>query len=876
MSWKRFFRRSQADAELVQEMESYLAEEMDENLARGMSREEARRRAYVKLGNPQQVREGLWQQNTLSAADSLLRDLKYAVRTLARSPGFTVIAVLVMALGIGANVALFTVVRSVLLKPLPFEDPDRLMMISEAGASDSPNHPVAGGIYAEWKKQNRSFADLAIVGSAEMNLSGLGKPGAGSQLPEQIQGANWSWNTLHVLGIQPALGRDFTAEDDTSPANGTVLLSWGLWKRRFGGDPAILNQTIYLNTRAYTVIGILPAWFSYPDTSTQLWTPIYHDNPEAAMLVLDNHQFQVIGRLRPGFTAEQGRSELSVLTRRVHNQHMDDPFVSLGANIRPLLEDIVGDIRKPLYVLLAATSCVLLIACLNVANLLVARAASRSKELAIRTALGGGRLRLLRERLVESFVLTAAGGACGLLLAYGAVAWLVSTRQDMARIEAVHIDGVVALFTAGLIALCAVFAGLISSTSIKDQQLLGSLQESARGSSTGQGRASLRRTLLALQVGLTVVLLVTAGLLLKSYQRIRSADVGCITQNVLTMRLSLFGARYQDPAQQVNFYIRLLDRVRALSGVTAAGFADAVPGQGYWGDTGFKVVEHPPLPIGRGLFAIDRSVDPGYFAAIGIPLLRGHGLDPSKRLNLANEVVISKLFADRYLPNEDPLNKHLITLDGHLFTIVGIVGDTRYSIATEPVPMQYFSLYAGLSNRGSLVIRSNRDVAMLATPIQRIVQELDRDMPVSDVLTMEQLLGDSTHDQSFSATLLLAFAALSLVLAGVGLFGVLSYLVAQRTSEIGIRIALGAQRTQVLRLMLLDGLKPAIFGLLLGLIASAGTVRLIRSMLYETQPLDPAVFLIVTVALLFVAGLACVLPAWRASRLDPMQALRAE
>jgi predicted permease len=872
MSWLRFFHRRQSDAELQQELDAYLAEETADNIARGLNPEEARRQARIKLGNPITVRETLWQQNTVTTIDNLWRDVRYAARTLRRTPGFAAIAIIVMALGIGATAAMFTVVRSVLLKPLPFLDPDRLVALYEHSVDDQyPYNIVAGGIFAEWRKQNRSFSDLALLGEVEFNLSGVS-----AQLPEKVRGIACTWNLLPTLGVQPALGRNFTEADDRHSANATVLMSWSLWKRRFGGDPSILNQTIQLDGQPYTVIGILPAWFAYPDASTQLWTPVYHYKPAEQMNSLGAHQFQAIGRLKPGIAAAQGVADLSVITRRLHDQHLDNPFVSKAANIKPLLEDMVGDIKRPLYVLLAATGCVLLIACLNVANLLVARSAARRKELAIRAALGGGRLRLLRERLMESFLLSAAGGAFGLLLAYGAVQWLVSTRSDMSRVEAIHIDGAVAAFTAGLIVLCALFAGAISSVSTKSNQLLHSLQDSARGSSAGHAHTMLRRSLLAAEVGLTVVLLVAAGLLLKSYQHLRSSDLGCTTENVLTIQVGLPGARYKTPGPApVNFFEMLLTRVRALPGVDGAGIAEAVPGQGYWEDEDFSVVEHPPLPQGTAQYAIYRFADPGFFAAMGIPLLRGHTFDPNRKLDQADQAIVNAAFAKQYFPNADPLGKHLRN-EKKDYEIVGIVGDTRYSLADDPKPIQYYPLFSGKSNSGTLVIRSSRDVEQLALPVQRIIQDMDHDMPVSDVLTMNQLLGKSTMDQSFNATLLTAFAALSLLLAAVGLFGVLSYIAAQRTGEIGIRIALGAQREQVLRLMLMDGLRPAVIGLVLGLALSAAVTREMQSLLYETRPLDPSVFALVGLVLLLVATLACLIPAWRASRLDPMQALRAE
>jgi putative ABC transport system permease protein len=433
----------------------------------------------------------------------------------------------------------------------------------------------------------------------------------------------------------------------------------------------------------------------------------------------------------------------------------------------------------------------------------------------------------------------------------------------------------VAAFTVGVIVLCALFSGLIAAFSTSDKNILGALHEASRSASGVSARATLRKVLLTLEVGLTVILLIGAGLLLKSYERLRSADIGCLTQDVLTMRLGLPDARYAAGAQRANFFDALLERVRALPGVDAAGFATVVPGQGYAMDYNFTIVEHPPLPRGSGLFALARWVDPKYFNAIGIPILRGRTFDAGKRLDAANEVVIGQSLASQFFPNEDPLGKHL-RVHGRDALIVGIVGDTRFSIGETPRPVQYLPLDAGVETVGTLVVRSRLQPEQFALPVQRIVAEMDPDLPVSDILTMNQLLGKTTLNQSFNATLLAAFAALSLILAAVGLFGVMSYVAAQRTTEIGIRIALGARREYVMRKMLLDGMRPALFGLVAGLAASLAAVRLMRDLLYDIKPLDPAVFATVAVTLLAVAAFACIVPAWRASRIDPMQALRAE
>ena len=880
MRWRKLFRRRRADAELREEMNVHLDVEVEENLARGYSHDEARRAALLKFGNPQQVREKLWRQNTLSGLDRFARNLKYAARALRRSPGFAVVSIVVIALGVGVNTALFTVVRSVLLRPLPFADPQKLVRLYERTVGDGFSFPYnqnAAGIFAEWEKQSHSFTGMAISGNAGYNLSG-----ARGQLPETVQAATFSSSMLPVLGVQPALGRNFSATDDSPSANGTALLSWNLWRRRFGSDVSIVGQTILLNARPYTVIGVMPSWFAYPYSTVQLWTPAYHENTPAQMQVLDDHEFRAVGRLKPGFSLSNAVTELSLISLRIHDAHRGEPFVSSGANGRFLLESIVGDTRTPLLILLGATGCVLLIACLNISNLLVARSVARRRELAIRTALGGSRAELLRQHLTESLLLSVAGGALGLCLAYGLVHWFVNLRQDMPRVDAIRMDGVVLAFTGMLVVLSAIFAGLVSAFSSRGDQVLSALQESSRSHSGGNTRTWMRRALLAVEVGLTVVLLIGAGLLLKSYARLRSSDLGCVMSNVLTMDFSLPAVRYDFPAA-VHFYQELLGRARHYPGVEAAGLVSTLPGAGYGGDTGFAIQGRPPLPQGKGQLALSRWVDPEYFAAIGIPFHSGHTFDDNQLLVPSSEVIISKGLRQKYFPEEDPIGKTILTEGGQPYRIVGVVGDTLYSVGEDAQPMMYFPLFALISKSPrdfiastALVVRSGQDVAGFALPVQKIFESLDGDLPVSHILSLDQVIGQQTLDASFNATMLLIFALVSLLLAAVGLFGVISYLAAQRTTEIGVRIALGAQRNQVLTLILRDGMQPALIGLALGLATSAGVTRLIQSVLYKTRPLDPEIFSLVALTLIAVAAAACLIPAWRAAHIDPMTALRSE
>lgn len=489
-----WWQRRKRDQDIERELRSDLDVEEEEQREQGVAPEQARHAALRAFGNPSLISEqtrAVWSWDRL---DALLRDLRISIRTLARQPGFSAVAMLVIAVGMGATISLFTVVWSVLLKPLPFDHPEQLVRLFES-SDRFPHNVVAPGVYGEWKRESRSFSDLALYQDfPQYNLS------EGGALPEQVRATISSWDLFATLGVQPSIGRSFTAEDDQPSANGTVILSWSLWKRRFGGDSSVTGRKINLDAKPYTVIGVMPRWFAFPEQKVQIFLPVYHERTPEQMAQIDNHGFVVIGRVKPGVSREQATQEVSAIVRRIHDAHLDLPFMSSGAGMRPLIDYLVRNVKPALYMLLAATSCMLLIACLNVANLLTARSAARAREIAVRKALGCGRFRLLREQLIETLVLFSVGGAAGLALAYAALRWFVITRTDMVRAESIGIDAVVVATVAGLVLICALLAGLIPVLASRSGNLVVALQESSRSSTSGHSRTGVRKVLVGAEV----------------------------------------------------------------------------------------------------------------------------------------------------------------------------------------------------------------------------------------------------------------------------------------------------------------------------------------------------------------------------------------
>jgi predicted permease len=883
MAASMLFHREAETQRLNDELQFHLQQQVAENQAHGMSADEAHSAALRTFGNPTLLRDQARSQWSWNGLEKFGRDLRYGVRTLSRSPGFAIIAILVMALGIGATASLFTIVNAVLHKPLPFRDPGRLVMVYEHFRASTSNSTgfnynwVSAADFNEWRQHSHSFQDMAA-----WRYCGFSLTGDRGELPESVPAGAASWNLFSVLGVPMALGRSFTPQEDRIGANHVVILTWSLYQRRFHGDPSILGKQIHMDTMPYTVVGVLPRWFTYPGPRTQLWVPYASVFTPEMYGHHDFHQTLVVARLRPGTSAAAAVKPVSALQYRMHLENLNAP-VAEDAVTRPMIDDVVQGVQMQLIVLLCAVGCMLLIACLNVSNLLVARGAARRKEVAVRGALGGSRCTLILEQMVESLLICLLGGALGLLLSLLTTKWLAAHLPELPRANEIHVDGTVLFFSLGIALFAALLAGLLPAISSTGKDVLAALQDSSRSASGSASRAMLRKTLLSAEIALTVILLVSAGLLFRSFLHLRGANLGCATDDVLTMQYALPKKQYDTPAKIIAFHEALVERVRNLPGVEAAGLVSTAPGAGYDGDQVFTIPSRPSTSFQLQDDAITRTASPDYFRTMQIPLIRGRVFTEQERLDRYHYIVVSKKFADQFFPNANPIGEQITTpgVNGQLenFQIIGVVGDTLYDVSKPATATMYFPILAGipsLTNVATLVTRTAGDSLPFSIPIQKQFAALDPQLPVYLVLTMQQIISQSTSSQNFSATLVLAFAVLSLLLAAIGLYGVLSYLVTQRVKEIGIRLALGAQRAQVLRLVLMDGLRPVFLGLLLGLVGGIAAGALIRSQLYGANFLDPIVFAVMIVSLLLTAVVACVVPAIRASHIEPVRALRTE
>jgi len=796
--------------------------------------------------------------------DTFFHDIRYGVRMLLKNPGFAGVAIIALALGIGANAAIFSVVNTVLLRSLPYPDPDRLMVLRETKLPQFPEFSISPGNFLDWQKQNTVFEKLAAINGSAYNFTNDAAD------PERLRGARVSAGLFEMLGATPALGRTFLEEED-QPGQNLAILSSSLWKRRFSSDPSIIGQSISLSATSYTVIGVMPPSFQFPDRDTELWTPVGFSAAQAQQH--GAHYLSVIGRLKPGFNVEQANTEMSAIAGRLAEQYSGSN-AGWSVNVFPMQEYDVRDIKPALLILLGAVALVLLIACANVANLLLARATARQKEIAIRTALGASRGRVVRQLLTESVLLALAGGAVGLLLAlWGTELLLALAPEDLPRVKDVTLDGRVIAFTLSVTLLTGIIFGLAPAWQASRPKLNETLKEGGRGTTGGHHR--VRGSLVVTEVALALVLLVGAGLLIRSFYRLQQVNPGFNTRNAMAVTVSLPGKKYPEPAA---FYNQLIEKVSGLPGVVSVGATQSLPVQGDY-LLGFNIQGRPPDPPGSDKSTNYYAVTPDYFKAMGIPLIRGREFTDQDRKDTQRVAIINEEMAKKYFPDEDPIGKGINVTNGPetFREIVGIVGDVKQYGPAQPTTLQtYEPFLVNPFNAMTLVVRTESNPTALTSAIRTQVLSIDKDQPVARTRALEQIVSDSVARQRFAMMLLGTLGAVALVLAAVGLYGVMSYAVTQRTHELGIRMALGARTGDVLRLVVGQGMTLALVGVGIGLGGAFALTRLMANLLFATGATDPLTFAAISLLLAGVALGACLVPARRAIRVDPMIALRYE